>query len=510
MKKNKKIFIIIIIILVFSIIFSIFSIFSNKILGKIYIGNIYVKGKTQEDATKILQENEKKKEGNGLVLKLDDFSENIMYTSLIKSNNLDEDVAKAYLIGRKNGLIVNNYKILFSELKKTKINPSIELDDEKLNEKIENISLDIPNKKENPSYKIENEKLIIQKGIKGKEVDKEDLKNKIKNKIYDLNDLSNEIEIKADEKEPEQINLDDILNEVLCKPQDASKDEKTGKITAEKDGIELGISKEEAEKILEDDTKEQYEIPLKITKPDLTIQDFIDEDEIYSENLGTYQTKYDASNINRSNNLKVAAEKLNGTIVNPGEEFSYNKTIGKTTVEEGFKLAKAYSGGKVVLDVGGGICQLSSTLYNSALLANLDITERHNHEFAVSYLPVGRDATVYYGSLDFKFKNERNYPIKIEAEAKNGVVTVSILGIKEDDDYTVEIESEKEDVIPYETEYIEDNSLEKGQEIVESEGEDGIKSITYKILKKNGITISKEKVSEDTYSKLNKVVRRNT
>ena len=104
--------------------------------------------------------------------------------------------------------------------------------------------------------------------------------------------------------------------------------------------------------------------------------------------------------------------------------------------------------------MGGGICQLSSTLYNAALLTNLDITERHNHYFLTSYVPAGRDATVSWGSVDFKFKNNRKYPIKIESKVEDGVATVSIYGIKQDDDNTVLIDSKVTSIIPKKVEYV--------------------------------------------------------
>lgn len=102
----------------------------------------------------------------------------------------------------------------------------------------------------------------------------------------------------------------------------------------------------------------------------------------------------------------------------PGETFSYNQTVGERTIAAGYKEAGAYAGGKVVQDVGGGICQTSSTLYNAALLANLEIVDRSNHQFLTSYVDASRDATVAWGSIDFQFKNTRTYPIKIEASAQ--------------------------------------------------------------------------------------------
>lgn len=115
----------------------------------------------------------------------------------------------------------------------------------------------------------------------------------------------------------------------------------------------------------------------------------------------------------------------------PGETFSFNKVVGKRTIEEGYRNAKIYANGGVVDGLAGGICQISSTLYNAVLIANLKIEERRNHAFKTSYVAAGRDATVVYGTIDFKFTNSRSYPIKIAATVENGVAEFSINGIQE-------------------------------------------------------------------------------
>ena len=131
--------------------------------------------------------------------------------------------------------------------------------------------------------------------------------------------------------------------------------------------------------------------------------------------------------------------KLNGVVVMPGETCSYNKTLGKRTAQDGYQYANGFAAGKVVPMLAGGICQISSTLYDAVLYANLDIVERHNHMFQATYVEPGKDATVVYGSLDFKFKNTRKYPVKLEAYIKSGVATVSIYGLKEDVEYNVKV-----------------------------------------------------------------------
>ena len=194
----------------------------------------------------------------------------------------------------------------------------------------------------------------------------------------------------------------------------------------------------------------------------------------------------------------------------PGETFSYNKALGPRTAAAGYRNGKIYSGGEVVDGIGGGICQISSTLYNSVLLANLGIVERRNHQFVTSYLPAGRDATVVYGAIDFKFKNTRNYPIRIVASAKNGIATVSIYGIKEENEYTFSFSTRTVASIPYSTKYEENPNLPIGTENVKQKGANGIKTETYITKMLNGKIISTTLLSKDTYDAMSRIVIRGT
>ena len=133
-----------------------------------------------------------------------------------------------------------------------------------------------------------------------------------------------------------------------------------------------------------------------------------------------------------------SGEKCNGVILLPGEVFDYNAVVGERTAEAGFQAATAYSNGESVLELGGGVCQTSSTLYCAALYANLEIVERTNHSYVSSYVPIGMDATVSWGGPEFKFKNNTDYRIKIVATYENNRQTFQILGTKVSD-FTVEI-----------------------------------------------------------------------
>jgi hypothetical protein len=194
----------------------------------------------------------------------------------------------------------------------------------------------------------------------------------------------------------------------------------------------------------------------------------------------------------------------------PGETFSYNEALGPRTTAAGYKNGKVYEGGKVVDGIGGGICQISSTLYNSVLTSNLEIVERRNHQFVTSYLPAGRDATVVYGSIDFKFKNTRQYPVRIVASAKNGIATVSIYGIKEENEYTFSFSTKTISSIPYTTTYEEDSTLAAGTEKVKQKGTNGLITETYITKMLNGKVVSTTLLSRDTYNAMERIIIKGT
>ncbi|MBR4110904.1 MAG: VanW family protein [Clostridia bacterium] len=153
-------------------------------------------------------------------------------------------------------------------------------------------------------------------------------------------------------------------------------------------------------------------------------------DDSFNENLiSSFSTKVYTKTADRLKNLNIVCDRLSGTILEPGEEFSYNDTCGPYNKEEGFGKATVFINGEEAQEYGGGVCQLSSTLYNAIKNLNIEIIERHNHSNEVYYVPKNEDATVSYGNLDFRFKNNENYSIEIEAHSNENEVTVSIYKI---------------------------------------------------------------------------------
>ena len=188
--------------------------------------------------------------------------------------------------------------------------------------------------------------------------------------------------------------------------------------------------------------------------------------------LGSFTTYFDGSNTSRAHNIHLASQKIHQTFIPAGGIFSFNQVVGERTAEAGYDDAPVFMGGRLVPGIGGGICQVSSTLFNTALLSGMDIVERDTHFAPVSYIPVGLDATVAWGYIDFQFKNPYSHPIYVIAEEGAGYVTITILGAKEDVPQSVTITKGKEQKIP--NKKIEKIDEAAKAETIEEAGHEGI------------------------------------
>lgn len=519
MESKKKtyiainVFLIIILILLFSTVFAITNMNNVNIVKGVSVKGIDISNLSVEEAKTKVTEAINIELLPEIKLKHNDFEITLKPSNIEYSYKLDKVIEDAYKIGRDGDILKNNYKLLFTAFLGEDIKLERQYNEEILNSTIDNIASTIPGVVVNPSYYIENNELIINRGIAGIKVDKEKLKKDILNTIENRNAseilLENKIvdvlEIPVESAEPEEINIDKIYSEIYKEPQDAYFIEEPFQIIAESDGIDLEKSLDEVKADISIEKKDEYRFALKISKPEKTIKDL--GAEAFPYTISKFSTRYDASNIDRSNNLKISANKINGTVLMPGESFSFNKVVGKRTIEDGYRNAKIYQNGQVVDGLAGGICQVSSTLYNAVLMANLQINERRNHSFKTSYLAAGKDATVVYGVKDLKFTNSRTYPIKINVTVENGVIEFSVNGIQEEQEYEIKILPVITQTIPYATEEIIDSTLAPGSRVVVQKGSSGCKVTTYKETRLNGTVVSKEIISNDTYSALKSIVR---
>ena len=217
-------------------------------------------------------------------------------------------------------------------------------------------------------------------------------------------------------------------------------------------------------------------IPIFAVEPEVKKEDI---EELLFRDVIAETTTNIAGTSNRLNNITLAAGFIDGLQMNSGDVFSFNETVGPRTADRGFREAGAYINGMTVQEIGGGICQTSSTLYSCVLHADFEVVERQPHMFTVSYLPLGSDATINWGTIDFKFRNSSDYPIRIEATINVRELTVRIIGTKLDDNY-IKIFYTQISSTPYEVIEVEDESIEPGGRKVETEGSTGFVVDTYK------------------------------
>ena len=391
-------------------------------------------------------------------------------------------------------------------MNKTDIKPSFTYNEKLISDFISNESENLPDKVEQSSYSINGDKLIITKGKKGYTINEEQLKKEILDNIIELKPETEIIQIPVSEVNPDKIDLQKIHDEIYKEAKDAYYTKNPFTVYPHVEGVDFAVTMEEATNLL-NNNEQEIVIPLKITKPKVTVNQI--GQEAFPDLLATYSTTFSTSNTNRSTNIRLAVNKINGVVVMPDKQFSYNAVLGQRTASAGYKSAAVYVSGRVENGIGGGICQVSSTLYNTALRANLEIIKRSNHMFATGYVPLSTDATVSWGGPEFIFKNSRKYPIKIVASVNGGRIKIDIYGHKEDVEYEVVIKSETIQTIPMQTEYRNNPSLPKGTTKTVQKGHGGYKSRAYRILKLNGKVVSTQLLSTDTYRQLSTIIEKN-
>lgn len=508
-KKIKKItissIVLTVALLILSTIFALLNLSNPRIIKNVYINNIPVENLLVTEAegklNKIYQDDYDK----DITLKLNDFEYKIRPKQIEFKPEIEKTVKDAYNFGRNKNIFKNNYDILGQYFKLKKIPMTSNFNKELYDGVLKDLISKIPGQVKQPSYNIEEKTLFVYPGEEGLVLDNEKVKKKIIERFEGKTE-ENVIEIPVSKVEPNKIDIEQIYNEVKKDPVDASYNKETKEVTIEENGIDFDISLDEAKKIFLEN-KGEYKIPLKIISPKITLNDL--DLPIFDNTISTYSTTYNAGLTGRTKNLKLAASKLNGLILKPGETFSYNRVVGKRTIAAGYQNAAIFSGGKVVDDVGGGICQISSTLYGAVLNANLQVIERTNHGMQTSYSKPGIDATVYYGSLDFKFKNNRNVPIKLYASVSGGKVVVSIKGENPEGE-KANITTEILRVIPRKLIVKEDPNMEIGKEVVQQGGADGKEVRTYKQIVKNGSSKGRTIVSTDIYNPSDRIVVKGT
>ena len=299
------------------------------------------------------------------------------------------------------------------------------------------------------------------------------------------------------------LDLEAIALELNAEPSPARYDIPTGKVV---DG-QIGVSLDpQAARFALDAAApgEQIRLPADVTYPSMTAQEL--EAVLFRDVLGSTSTHVGGTSIRRGN-VKLAGEACNGVVLNDGDIFDYNAVVGKRTTERGYGAAPAYVNGETVDTIGGGICQVSSTIYYATLLANLEIVERYAHRYAPSYITWGMDATVSWGGPEFRFRNNTGYPIRLDVtyDKKNNI-KVEIVGTKTDDTY-VKMTYKNLGDTPYETERIETEDLPWGTEQRKQSPYTGHQVVSYRnVYKGDGTLISSTQEAKSNYKSRNEII----
>ena len=317
---------------------------------------------------------------------------------------------------------------------------------------------------------------------------------------YSVFDLNPSLKLEQGDKKPASLDLKKIQEEYTIAPVNSTMDKESFQIISGSYGLTFDLLQATAQ-LKAAQYGDTVRIPMEYVKPEI-----MDDGVYFQDTLSAAETPH-GKNKKRNVNLDLACKALDGIVLYPGDEFSYNQTLGQRTAEKGYQAAPAYSGDTLVNSLGGGICQVSSTLYYSCMLADLQITDRINHGFLPSYIAPGMDATVSWGNPDFKFRNNMDYPIKISAEATEDKVIVRILGT-DTRDYYVKMEYEMTDVLPPEIyeEHGPDSGYTDGQIINPGTIGHSVKTFRCKYRKETDELISRDPETRSSYMTRPKII----
>lgn len=301
-----------------------------------------------------------------------------------------------------------------------------------------------------------------------------------------------------------------IATSLNKKPTNANMKIINGKPQIEPEINGITLKENEANKLISDSINKKLpaliDLPVDIAKPNITKNDLSD----ITDLLSTYSTYFNSSLVYRSHNVKLASSYLDGVLLKPGEIFSFDKGIGPRSFERGYRNAPVFEGDEIIDGIGGGICQVSSTLYLAALYADLEIVERSNHYRPVGYVPIGQDATIAEGVIDLKFKNSTPNNLYIHSQVDGNQVTVQIFGKKSADFPEIKVVSYNIGTLQPKTVIKKDADLPIGKSVVDKEGEQGYTASTYRLKYKGDSLIKEEHLFDDCYPAIDKVIKEGT
>lgn len=480
--------------------FAAYTFLCQTVFPGVSVGGVEVGGMTLNAAAKAIDEAYTGQHDGELTIEMDEFSYTLPVSDVVSGVDTTESARSAFLYGREGNPLDRALSIMKARFGGAEVELTMDVNKRQLAAWLDEIAGASMNEPVQPSYRVEEDNLIVDLGAPGVTfADRELVEAQLIEKLRKM-DLE-PLEVEADVKDPDPIDLTAIQAEIESEPKSATLDTKDGvTVIPGVDGVHLDIEK--ARSIIGDAVTGEFTIPLELTPAEIDAETL--KSMLFRDTLAATQTKLNPNEKSRTHNVELACNYINGTILNPGDEFSYNTVVGKRTAARGFREAGIFVAGRLEEGLGGGVCQPSSTLYMAVLRADLKVTERSNHGMTVSYTPLGEDATVSWGTIDFRFVNDTEYPIKILASREGSYCKMTIVGTKTTDK-KVEIKTNTLSKTNWETVRKLDTTLTPGTEKVDQSGSTGYKTETFKVITENGQTTT-VKANTSTYKKRDKLV----
>jgi vancomycin resistance protein YoaR len=498
---------------------SVYAIKVTKILGSdlvyenIYLNDELVSGMTYDQLKTYLYDNyQNKTENISFEVKVNDKIYKASLKDFDVKYDIESTVDKIYTLGRE-GSILQKLALILKIKDESMIVPfEYTYDKTLIDAFVDKIYREAYVEKLPSYYTVKQGDLEVELsgGHRGQGIDKDKLKVQIKEIVENArNNEKITVQIIYDDLEP--IDGNRIFDEVYVQAKNASCDIIGKELSVNPHKVGQEVNKDtlrEAINYINSNEDSTRVLDIEKIYPEITTE--IYESNLFTSVLGSAATQFSTNTENtkaRAINITKATGIINGTLIAPGQTFSFNGVVGPRSVELGYAIAHVYESGKVVNGVGGGICQVSSTLYNAVLYADLEVTDRRNHMFIVPYVPLGADATVDYGSQDFKFVNNTDYPIRVEGiVSADNKVKFSIVGTDPDPSISIEIRSVTLDTIPFEVKYVDDPTLATGTQELKQEGMNGYVAEAFKEYYRDGEYIKEVSIGKSTYKKLDEII----
>ncbi|MCX7712027.1 MAG: VanW family protein [Clostridia bacterium] len=489
---------------------------SDKVYKGVYVDQHSVGGLSRQELTDFLEKNYQAKAKNQVVsIHAKDVTQKIEYQKIKVKYDTSAAVSKAFEVGRSGNIFDRLFEIIKTSSTAVKITVPYSYDKESAQKAVQAFYDKTVVPVREADIKVNPNNVVLVSGQHGEAIEKDKLLEQVEILIAACS--SGDLEVPLIKTEPKKIDINDLFKKVSREAVDAKFEVKDKAVSVVPHIVGMNIDKNSLETIVQDLEKaenSQKVLPVEFITPKITTE--MAQANLFKDTLGSMSTQFYTGNQNDANrgvNIRIAVDKINGTVLLPGQVFSFNSTVGPRSEAGGYKSAFTYVGGKIVPGIGGGICQVSTTLYNALLFSDMNVTERTNHMFTVGYVPYGRDAAVSYPDVDLKFKNSTNWPVKIEGwVTKGNQIGFSVKGTNETPGRTITINPQTVKVIdpPTTTKYVDDPTLPEGTEKLDHDAMKGCIIDTYKIVKQDGKVVKEEKLHRSVYKAFEKTVKRGT